>query len=382
MKAPHSICIYRNTAELPDNWDELAASTVFLTKSYLETTKKSAPNNMCCYFVGFFTDGILTGIAIAQYIDLYKLSSFGERDQCIKTAVRNFIFRKLAANVLILGNNMLTGENGWAFAKHTSSSYQQNCLALALVKLVDTLKSEGIAIHIQIAKDFYHTPSNLLSAAYFKSFYQFYIQPNMVFSLAEHWTSETDYTKDLQKKYRDQWKRARKKCAGVEKRTLDLELVAHYEAELFSLYNTVAKNAPFNTFFLAPHHFYNMKQQLAENFTIFGYFENNSLIGFCTLIQNGSVIDTYFLGYDEVLQKQKMLYLNMLYDMIDFTIIKKAKKMVLARTALEIKSSVGAKAIPMFGYIKHRNKLLNFFMKWIFNYLQPEIKWIERHPFI
>jgi hypothetical protein len=204
----------------------------------------------------------------------------------------------------------------------------------------------------------------------------------MVFSLAEHWATEADYTKDLQKKYRDQWKRARKKCLGVEKRTMDLELVARYEAELYSLYYTVAKNAPFNTFFLAPHHFHNMKQQLADNFTIFGYFENNTLIGFCTLIHNGAVIDTYFLGYDESLQKQKMLYLNMLYDMIDFSIQKKAKQLVLARTALEIKSSVGAKAVPMFGYIKHRNKLLNFFMKWIFNYLQPEIKWQERHPFI
>jgi hypothetical protein len=29
-------------------------------------------------------------------------------------------------------------------------------------------------------------------------------------------------------------------------------------------------------------------------------------------------MDTYFLGYDDSIQREKMLYLNMLYDMILF----------------------------------------------------------------
>ena len=114
---------------------------------------------------------------------------------------------------------------------------------------------------------------------------------------------------------------------------------------------------------------------------MYSYFENEKLVGFSTLIKNGEDNDTYFLGYNEEIQKRTMLYLNMLYDMLAFSIKNKAKKLVLARTALEIKSSVGAKAIPMFGYIKHRNPILNFFMKSIFTYMQPEIKWHERHPF-
>jgi hypothetical protein len=31
------------------------------------------------------------------------------------------------------------------------------------------------------------------------------------------------------------------------------------------------------------------------------------LIGFNTLIKNGSVMDTYFLGYDDSIQREKML---------------------------------------------------------------------------
>ena len=33
-------------------------------------------------------------------------------------------------------------------------------------------------------------------------------------------------------------------------------------------------------------------------------------------------MDTYFLGYDESIQREKMLYLNMLYDMIAYSINK------------------------------------------------------------
>jgi hypothetical protein len=381
LTTPIGIKLYRHTSELPNNWDALAGTNVFLSKSYLEITKKSAPSNMCCFFMGFYADDKLIGIAIAQYLDLLKLSSFGERDQCVKTWLRNFVFRNLASNVLILGNNMLTGENGWAFDASIPAIEQFKLLNDGLNSLVQTLKTEGIGIHIQIAKDFYHTDFNRESAQQFTSFYQFYIQPNMVFSISQNWNNETDYVNALQKKYRDQWKRARKKAEHISRRAMQLAEIQAHEQTLHELYFTVAKNAPFNTFFLNANHFADLKENLGDAFCLYGYFEQEKLIGFCTLIKNGEDIDTYFLGYNDEVQKRSMLYLNMLYDMLAFSIQTKAKKLILARTALEIKSSIGAKAIPMFGYIKHRNPLLNYFMKRIFLYMQPEIQWQERHPF-
>lgn len=141
---------------------------------------------MCCFFMGFYAGDKLIGIAIAQYLDLLKLSSFGERDQCVKTWLRNFVFRNLASNVLILGNNMLTGENGWAFNTSFSAKEQFKLLNNGMNMLVQTLKTDGIDIHIQLAKDFYYTDFNHESAKLFTSFYQFYIQPNMVFSISEN----------------------------------------------------------------------------------------------------------------------------------------------------------------------------------------------------
>ena len=108
---------------------------------------------------------------------------------------------------------------------------------------------------------------------------------------------------------------------------------------------------------------------------------NNKLIGFNTLIKNGEVMDTYFLGYDESVQREKMLYLNMLYDMVAYSINKGFKEIFFARTALEIKSSIGAKPQEMFGLGQHSNKIVDLAFEKIFCYLDPTVVWQERNPF-
>ena len=43
--------------------------------------------------------------------------NFGERDKCLKTSIRNFVFKNFASHVLFIGNNMITGQNGYSFSK-------------------------------------------------------------------------------------------------------------------------------------------------------------------------------------------------------------------------------------------------------------------------
>jgi hypothetical protein len=112
-----SFKIYFSTKELPKNWNEIAVGNIFLTKEYLVVLEKVAPKNMSCFFIGIFMESELVGIAISQFLDLNKLESFGERDKCVKTAVRNFVFKNFCSHVLFVGNNMLTGKNGYAFSK-------------------------------------------------------------------------------------------------------------------------------------------------------------------------------------------------------------------------------------------------------------------------
>ena len=76
-----------------------------------------------------------------------------------------------------------------------------------------------------------------------------------------------------------------------------------------------------------------------------------------------------------------MLYLNMLYNMTEFGITHQFKKIIFGRTALEIKSSIGATPIQLHGFMRHSNSLIHKNLSWIFTLLEPNTNWLERHPF-
>ena len=373
--------IYYSYKNLPSHWDDLAKNNIFLSADYLEILEKSAPINMVCHFIGFFRDTELVGIALSQFLNLNKLESFGERDRCVKTAIRNTIFKNFCSHVLIIGNNMLTGQNAFAFSDSIDKNVALLSLKTASQKLETIFKNKGKKVHITTFKDFPQEETAAFQKAGFQDYLQFSTQPNMIFAIPTHWKTEQDYIHALSKKYRDQYKRARKKTEGVIKRKMGLQDIIKYEEPIYDLYFHVAKNAHFNTFFLAKNHFRTLKEILKNKFLFYGYFLDEKLIGFNTIIKNRDVMDTYFLGYDQNIQREKMLYLNMLYDMIAYSINKGFKEIIFARTALEIKSAVGAKPQEMFGYMKHSNPILDSFIEKLFCYLEPEVVWQERNPF-
>ncbi|GIZ08898.1 8-amino-7-oxononanoate synthase [Flavobacterium sp. UMI-01] len=381
MKSNLTFHIYSSTKNIPVEWDTVASHNLFLSKDYLTVLDKAAPINMKCYFIGIFKNQDLVGVSLAQYINLTEVNSLGERDHCFKTLLKNFIFKRLISNVLIIGNNMLTGQNCFQFSSKISPSEGITQLNQAAIALKSQLKKENKKIHLTVFKDFLLANASLFDQPTFNSYYRFNTQPNMIFEIKSSWHTINDYIGDLTKKYRDQYKRAQKKSDGITKRKLSLTEIEHYHQRIYQLYHHVARNAPFNTFYLSENHFETFKSQLKEQFLFYGYFLEEELIGFNTLIKNHEDFDTYFLGYDESFQKEKMLYLNMLYDMIGYSIKKKFKRIIFARTALEIKSSVGATPVEMFGLIKHENYFLNLLMAKSFAYFEPKTIWQQRKPF-
>jgi predicted N-acyltransferase len=377
----HSFKIYSSITQLPDSWNEVAAGNAFLQTHYLKVLEDSAPHNMQCFYIGIHEQSTLIGVALAQYLNLNQLESFGERDRCLKTNIRNFVFKNFASHVLFLGNNMITGQNGYEFQKEIGYKSISELLLACATEITHYFRKQNISIHIVSFKDFYQHCANELKLYAFAPMYEFNTQPNMIFEFPGEWKTNDDYIAAFSKKYRDQYKRAHKKLEGIATRELSFEEILTHEERIYQLYYYVAKNAPFNTFFLAKNHFSNFKKQCGAHFLLVGYFSNEKLVGFHTLLLNGEILETYFLGYDEQVQKEKMLYLNMLYNMTQFGIENQFKKIIFGRTALEIKSSIGAEPIFMTGFIYHTNKWINKLMSKIFPQLEPTLVWQQRHPF-
>ena len=366
--------IFESSTTLPEAWDQVSSQSLFLQSTYLRVLENSIPTNITCQFIGIYQANELIATAMLQHLDLGKLTGFGNRDHGALTLLRNFLFKRYSSKLAIIGNNMLTGQHAISF---TPSANKSEILA-GLKTFVTELTP---APHLNIFKDFESSDCALFDQVAFQKSLRFSSQPNMFIDLRPEWRQEADYVEALTKKYRDQYKRARKKANGIEKRQLTLEEIEQLAIEIYTLYRHVADHAPFNTFFLTKNHFYSLKKELGDAFRFFAYFEEGKLIGFNTLIHHDEILETYFLGYDEKIQKEKMLYLNMLYDMVGCSIHNGFKRINFGRTALEIKSSVGAKPEKLFGWMQHKNKWINRNLGYFFNLLEPEAQWIERNPF-
>jgi hypothetical protein len=203
----------------------------------------------------------------------------------------------------------------------------------------------------------------------------------MEMDIKPHWLSNSDYINNFNKKYRDKYKRAKRRLGNITCSELDADTIKSQSKNLYSLYLNVSNNAKFNTFLLPENHFYSLKTELKDAFKVYGYFLNGELVGFYTLILNGKQLETYFLGYNIHLQYPNQLYLNMLYDMAKFAIENKFENVIYARTAMEIKCSVGAIPKPMVIYLKHTNTFVNRILKLLFKFMDPTQNWDQRHPF-
>lgn len=373
----YNLKIYSTVSDLPEYWNTVIGNhNIMLSKEYFHVLEVSSPQNMRCYFVGFFLDNELIGGALFQYLDFQYHSTF-QKNQ-VWCSIRNFFGRQFSKDVMILGNNMLTGQNGFYF---DSSKINLEQVVPLLDKAVCNMQKEIRKTSLIIYKDYQSNFVTYFNDKAHQTYFKFSVQPTMILKLRKQWLNFEDYLNDFSTKYRTRAKSAKKKLQGIEKRELHLREVKKLQKEMNFLYQNVAENAPFNTFFLAENHFEMMKENLKDNFKIFGYFSDQNLIGFYTLILNNEDIDTYFLGYNKELQKEKQLYLNMLLDMVDFSIHHQFKRIIFGRTALEIKSTIGAEPVEIFGLIKHKNFLANQFMKNIFPSLSPKTEWIQRKPF-
>jgi hypothetical protein len=372
-----NLVIYTNSSALPSSWDEIVGGhNLLLSSAYFKVLDSAKPDNMQCYYVGFFVGEVLVGGALIQYLEFEQHKTF--QNNKISCSIKNYLTKRYAQDVFIVGNNMLTGQNGFYF--DTIKITEKQAIILlehALESIQKMVKPSSLIIY----KDYQSSFSTYFNSKSHKVYFKFAVQPNMLLRLQKHWLNFDAYLNDFSAKYRTRANTARKKFGNLIKKELDLSDIRKHQKALLTHYNTVAENAPFNTFFLPNHHFEALKINLGSDFKIFGYFLEDELVGFYTFIINKNDLDTYFLGYHQMLQKERQMYLNMLLDMIEYGINHQIKKIIFGRTALEIKSTIGAEPVEIFGLIKHNKTIINKFMPRIFPYLEPKVKWQQRKPF-
>lgn len=366
-------------SDITSLWSKLSTQNVFFQEDFFKALESSPPSGLRYKYVIIKKNNEVIAAYYFQYKKIKLDESLSTKNdvsgwEYIVDSAKSMAARMFRANILICGNLALTGLHGIKY--RSEENEKALLLETAITKITDVLREENIIIRGVLVKDFHER--NLIPLS--QDYQCFTVQPNMVLHLRE-WSTLDYYLADLKSKYRTRYKRARKKLAPVTKRVLDIEELKLYADRMHELYQNVVDNADFNLFILPIDYFHNLQLHLQDRLVVIGYFHEDQLVGFSTYIHNGDNADAHFLGYDVTVNEEHQLYLNMLYDLLEIAIEHKAQRLYLSRTAMAIKSSIGAEPMTMYLYMKATNQCLAPLMPYVTSYFKPDPNWTPRSPF-
>lgn len=385
--------VYDLGAVLPV-WQALQPShNLFLQTDYLMALQTHpAARLKFCYLV-FYRKEVPIGISYNQIFYVDASESVQEKDtsevqkracllDMMRRSVRGWFIRRSNFDLLVCGNILLTGQYGYHFPDMEQTE-QVQLVQQSLDILPRILKEQlNQNITINFLKDYAVETAEPQNTTLKKAGYHgFTIQPCMRMAIRPHWQTFDNYIEDMHSKYRVRARRALKKGQEIEKRELNLEEIEAHIEDIYRLYKQIADGVGFNAFTLHERYFLALKQHLGERYRLVGYFLNGKMIAFYTAILNGKEMEAHFLGVDSATNHSHQTYLNILYDLVRMAIYYQKETLDFARTALEIKSSVGAVAQDMYCYMRHRNYFSSRLLQFLIDRFNPKENWQPRHPF-
>jgi hypothetical protein len=355
-------------------WKQLEKeAAVFLTSEYLEAEKYAMSDRLDHRFVVFQSSGKPVGIAVFHLITVQTKEAverlrkrFGVLDKAV-TALsgggKNFDFR-----LLINGSPFTTGELGFSFSEVIPRALQIGAIRSA-AKLLRQLEKKNISAVLM--KDFYDENDKSAEALEKDGFTPFSVEPNMVLPIFPEWQSLNDYLNSLRSKYRTKANAALRRSEKIEIRKLTADEVMEFHDRIEELYSQVLSRASFSIGSYNCKMFQRLLEKLPDNYRIYGYFIDGELIAFQTLWLHTDDLEAHFVGIDYSKNFELAVYQRMLYEYIRVAIEEKKSQVVFGRSAMEIKSTVGAVSIEASCYIRHKSAALNPFLSFIFKHVSP-----------
>ncbi|MBV7439846.1 N-acetyltransferase [Weeksellaceae bacterium TAE3-ERU29] len=361
--------IEKSIDKVPDDWDSLDED-IFLSTKYLKSKEASLPENYTLYYISIYVDNQLVAKSVCQVIEV-SLDNVSK-----KTFLPKWILNRLKFNVFCFGNMFLTGNHIFSFTKDGEDFFLNNIELF--VKEIEKLADKKS--HLTLLKDMKSDRLKEVKAK-LKDYTTLKVQPNMVLEIKEDWQTFEDYLLAMRTKYRTRAKRAFKKSKEINFIEFKAEEIKENETKIYQLFKNVANNAEVSAYVLPSNYFYELKDKLKDDFKLVVGKLNDEIVCFYTLILNKNESETGFLGYDTEQLYRHELYLRMLYEMINKSIELKKKEVFFSRTALEIKSSVGAEPIEIYGLAKAKNRVLNKFLPKIIDLFYKGKEWEKRNVF-
>lgn len=355
-----------------EHWDEVVAGHgVPFSRAYLRCLEENRPAQLSLKYCLVYRDGqAIAGIAM-QILDA-DFSSFLPTDS--KFAAGG---RFVGSRIFVCGSLLCWGNQGVAIRTDVEAKTVWPSVAEALLRIRRAEKLTGETDFV-LVRDL---PKDDPDAKGLKDYgYRpVAVESDMVLELRD-WSSFDDYLASLQSKYRKAAKTLRMKLEKAGCELVELERPEEHQERLHELYCAVWANADVRPVQFAPSYLTSLKGALGDDFSCLAIKQEDKILGFVTLLNNGDSAIGYILGFDREAAKGLPIYLRLLQAVVEQALSWGAERVSFGGTALEPKARLGAVPQEREVWARHRLSPLNVLIRPLLEKFSPQ-QAPERSPF-
>lgn len=363
--------------------------SVFMSREYFSALESNGPSNIEYRYVSVFKG---SSFRFLYYFQVIRLSFSDISSRVNEPAYKRvlsgisallgtywaFFPGKKPNYLLVCGNMCVSGDYGY----RSSPGYESDAaffLPEAFHRVQRELETEGKVV-AEVFKDIPARLDNVKGLLGQRRFFRLNMDPLMKMELPSSWKSIEDYVAALSSKYRQRFQQAMKKTAGMSWRSLSAAEMRQRSEELGVLYAAVQSKAPLQLADNSFQYLIALKQFLGAGVSFEVLEFEGRILAFVTGVSDGANYEAHHIGIDYHFNKSHALYLNILYRYIRLAIEAGASTLCFGRTAIEMKTTVGAVPVDYHAYIHFSNGFFNGFLKWMVPD-NPNSDWIPRSPF-
>ena len=357
------------------DWDAVTAGgSVFTSRAYLGALDAAAPANLTPRYAIAYRDGQPAVGVAAQFV-----AAAGEDALPPSLGRRTSWGRLVRARVLVCGNLLAWGRHGVSFAPGVAPSAAWPAVADALYRMRRAADLSD-RTDLVIVKDLSDADAAEIGSLETYSYRSFDTEPDMVLALPPRCATFGDYLGLLRSKYRKAAKGvlADAGSAGYRVETVDAAGLA--APRVHDLYLDARQGAAIRLFELHRDYLPRMAAALGPSFRSVALSKNGSPDGFVTVVKDGETAYGYYVGFDRAANEHAPVYLRLLLAVVEQSLEMGCRRISFGRTALEPKSRLGARPVPLRCWVRHRVPLVNLALRrWLCEV--PHAEAPEHEPF-
>ncbi len=326
--------------------------------------------------IAMIEDTVATSQARGQFL---------KADSPFFNLAQSFLYRNqgvFSLNIRVMGSVLSSGDHAYRFDDLVSEAERRSMIDEALAFTIDQKEAKALPRTFMV-KDHYSSVPWITRVSGKSNWDTKWIDvefdPVMEIELNPEWKNLDDYSAALRKKSRAKLRRIDKDSSSLVLRELSFEDVVENADQLFNLYSKVYGRAGFKLGMLHKNDLVSLKKYWKDDFPVLGYYFENKLVGFqCGIVTDESV-EAFFVGFNLIENKTHSIYQRMLLEFIRQGVARGVKKISLGRTALDIKSSLGACPKRLVCHMKvNRRPVIHTLMRAVASSSSPKIPKLKR----